>query len=89
MLKDLLSAVATGNYLFKPSLAEQLDQPVSMIEAGLDQLVRLGYLSEDSSATSENCDLACGKCPYASMCQSLPIKTFSVTEKGQAFLANH
>lgn len=87
MLKDLLLEVSTANYLSKMHLAEKLNQPVGLIEDGLEQLVRLGYLREDNS--EQDCVLPCGKCPYASMCRTTPIKTVAVTDKGRELLARN
>lgn len=87
MLKDLLVEVANADYLSKLSLAKKLNQPVELVEDGLNQLVRLGYLKEDGGIQS--CELPCGKCPYASMCHTTPIKTMVLTEKGQALVVGH
>jgi hypothetical protein len=87
VLKDLLAEVAKADYLSKLSLAQKLEQPVGLIEDGLEQLVRLGYLKEDGGL--QNCELPCGKCPYASMCQTTPIKMMALTKKGFNLLADH
>lgn len=84
MLKDLLVEVNKADYLSKALLARNLGQPVALIEDGLTQLVRLGYLHEDEGL--QNCDLPCGKCPYASMCNKTPVKTMAITEKGHKLL---
>lgn len=84
MLKELLYEVNQADYISKAVMARKLDQPVALIEDGLAQLVRLGYLQEDQGLQA--CDLPCGGCPYASMCNKNPISTMSITEKGQNFL---
>ncbi|NMB02434.1 MAG: hypothetical protein GX971_13115 [Firmicutes bacterium] len=86
MLKELLIAVGASDYLSKSVLASQLGQPISLIEDGLKQLVLLGYLAEDQEMV--NCELPCGKCPYAAMCNQNPVRTMSITKKGERFLAH-
>ena len=84
MLKELLMEISGADYVSKAAMAGKLGQPVSLIEDGLIQLVRMGYLSEDQGLQS--CDLPCGRCPYASMCNKVPLKTLAITEKGQKVL---
>ncbi len=86
MLKELLIEINSADYVSKGLLADKLGQPISLIEHGFEQLVRLGYLSEDAGL---NCyDLPCGKCPYVSMCQKEPLKTWAITPKGKSLLKN-
>lgn len=85
MLKELLLEIEKADYISKPILASKLKQPVTLIEDGFDQLVRLGYLKEDEGL--QNCDLPCGKCPYSSMCNKNPVKSMAITEKGHKLLA--
>lgn len=87
MLKELLLEISNANYLSKLGLAEKLNLPVGLVEDGLEQLVRLGYLQEDGDV--QDCGLPCGKCPYASMCRTTPLKTVSLTDKGKDLLAEH
>lgn len=84
MLKELLGEVDRADYLSMSRLATQIGQPISLVEEGLEALVRLGYLAEEASSTCQ--DLPCGRCPYASMCAKDSLKTWSVTEKGRSFL---
>lgn len=84
MLKELLIEVNQANYISKALMAKKLGQPVTLIEDGFAQLVRLGYLQEDRGL--QNCELPCGGCPYASMCNKNPISTMSITKKGQRYL---
>lgn len=84
MLKELLVEIERSDYISKHLLASKLEQPLNLIEDGFERLIRLGYLKEDEGLA--NCDLPCGKCPYASMCNSTPIKTVNLTEKGQEYL---
>ncbi|HBG02608.1 MAG TPA: hypothetical protein DDW87_13755 [Firmicutes bacterium] len=85
MLKSLLMEIKNADYISKEHLAVQLGQPVSLIEDGFRELIRMGYLSQEAGL---NCnDLPCGKCPYASMCSKNPRKTWALTEKGKRVLA--
>ena len=84
MLKQLLLEIYNADYVSKLNLAVKLDRSVSLVEEGFAELVRLGYLSEDASLSCY--DLPCGKCPYASLCQKEPLKTWTITEKGRALL---
>lgn len=85
MLKELLVEIDRADYISKHLLASKLKQPVGLIDDGLKRLVHLGYLKEDEGLS--NCDLPCGKCPYASMCNTNPIKTVNLTKKGQNYVA--
>ena len=85
MLRKLLVAVSDSDYLSKAKLANKLGQPVSLIESGLNQLVRMGYLAEEQELQS--CELLCGICPYASMCNQNPVQTMIITKKGEQLLA--
>ncbi len=87
MLKQLLIEINNADYVSMLNLAGKLDRPVSLVEEGFAELVRLGYLAED---TGSNCyDLPCGKCPYASLCQKEPLKTWTITKKGRALLEGY
>ena len=84
MLKELLMEIDNADFVSKAVLASRLNRPVPLVEQGFEELVRMGYLAEDAG---QNCyDLPCGKCPYASMCQKEPLKTWSITTKGQNLL---
>ena len=86
MLRELLKEISGADYVAKAALATKLGQPVALVESGFEELVRLGYLAEDAGG---NCyDLPCGKCPYASLCQREPLKTWTITDKGKTLLAN-
>lgn len=87
MLKELLVEIGNCDYLSKRILASKLGTPVSLIEGGLRQLVRLGYLAEDEGL--QNCDLPCGKCPYTTMCNQNQLQTMTITKKGRQFLAHY
>lgn len=85
MIKELLIALNQADYVSKPDLAARLDQPLAMIEAGLADLIRLGYLKKDEGLP--DCELPCGGCPYAKTCNQVSVKTLFITEKGHQVLA--
>ncbi len=85
MIKELLLNLEQADYISKPDLAQRLSQPLAMIEAGLADLVRLGYLKLDEGLPS--CELPCGGCPYAKTCNQVSVKMLSITEKGHLVLA--
>lgn len=85
MIKELLIALDSVDYVSKPDLAARLGQPLAMIEAGLADLIRLGYLKRDDGLPA--CELPCGGCPYAKMCNQVSPKALSLTEKGYDVLA--
>lgn len=85
MLKELLVEIKKADYISKSILVEKLGQPAAVIEDGFAQLIRLGYLKEDGTATS--CEMPCGACPYANLCNKVPVKTMMITEKGEKLVA--
>ncbi len=86
MLRELLKEINNADYVQKSTLAAKLDTAIPLVEGGFDELIRLGYLAENAG---EDCmDLSCGRCPYASMCQKEPLKTWTITEKGKSLLAS-
>ena len=82
LLKELLNEIKQVGYISKPALAHKLGQPVSVIEDGLTQLVRMGYLQDGD----EHCGMECGKCTYASFCNTTWVKTMKLTEKAEKLL---
>lgn len=86
MLRELLKEINTADYVAKAALAAKLGKPAVLVEGGFEELVRLGYLVEDAGADCG--DLPCGRCPYASMCQKKPLKTWTITDKGKSLLAS-
>ncbi|HHU60532.1 MAG: hypothetical protein QM401_01175 [Bacillota bacterium] len=86
MLKELLVEIGRADYISKYMLASKMNQPLGLIEDVFTQLIRLGFLEEDEGLST--CDLPCGRCPYASMCNTNPIKTINLTKKGQDYLTS-
>jgi len=86
LLKELLVEIKNSNYISKSNIAIKLNKPVELIEDGFQQLIRMGYISEEDNLNS--CNSYCGSCPYAKTCNKMPVKTMKITEKGEKLLAN-
>lgn len=86
MLKALLQEIRTAGCLSRAQLAAKLGEPIGLIDEGIEQLKRLGYLAEDSG---ERCTAGCGRCPYALLCSQNFVKTLSLTAEGQRLTAEH
>lgn len=86
MLKELLMEIKEAPYISKTGLAQKLKRPLPLIEDAFSRLVQMGYLKEDKGFSE--CDIACGKCPYASFCNGIALKTMALTEKGERVLAD-
>ncbi len=84
MLKDLLQRINEDGYVSLSVLARALKASTQTVEAGLAQLIRMGYLVKET--TGQDCAVACGGCPYAASCQKELLTGYTLTEKGQALL---
>lgn len=84
MLKDILKIINKENLISKTQIAEELDLQVDMIEEGVNQLLRMGYLIEDK--TAKGCIRFCSNCPYAKSCHKDILKTFKISDKGKKHL---
>lgn len=84
MLKDLLVEIKTSDYISKENIALKLDKPIELIQDGFDQLIRMGYIEEGKEIN--DCPSSCGGCPYARVCNRLPVNTIKLTEKGEKIL---
>ncbi len=85
MLRELLMEIQNSNYISKANMAVKFNKPVELIEDGFEQLIRMGYISEDHNLN--NCNSYCGNCPYSKSCNKMPVKTIKITEKGERYLA--
>lgn len=84
MLKDILKIINRESLISRTLIAEELDLQVDMIEEGVNQLLRMGYLVEDE--TGKGCIRFCTNCPYAKSCHKDVLKTFQISEKGKKYL---
>ena len=79
MLMEILKIIERDGFIKRESIASELDVMVEIVDDGLDQLVRMGFLKEE--ATGESCSSFCSKCPFANNCSKDVVKTYSLTNK--------
>ena len=84
MLKDILRIIIREGYISKTMLAAELKTSAEMVEDGIAQLVRMGYIVEEQ--TGEDCAVFCGSCPFAKTCGKEIVKAFAISDKGQGVL---
>jgi hypothetical protein len=83
MLKELLSKIHESGYFSRSLLALELQTSEQMVESGVSQLIRMGYMAEEPTPT---CASGCGGCAFANNCNKEIVKMYSVTERGKALL---
>jgi hypothetical protein len=84
MLKDILRKMDGLEGFSKSAIALDFHISEEMVEDLLGQLVRMNYLKENLGSPS--CETSCGKCPYAKVCHTVPVKMYSITDKGKNLL---
>ena len=77
-LQELLRLVAVGGVHSYDELAETLALPLSLLEAMLEDLGRMGYLRPAEAACSDNC----AKCPMGGCSVAGRGRLWVLTEKG-------
>ncbi|HZK02342.1 MAG TPA: FeoC-like transcriptional regulator [Anaerovoracaceae bacterium] len=85
MLKELLIAIKSSEYISKSDISKELKVSEELVEEGFEQLIRMGYIEEVSRGIS--CDIGCNSCPLSKSCDKMPIRTIIITEKGKRLLA--
>lgn len=83
MLKEVLKEIRDSNVFSKALIGKNLNISESMVEDLTNQLIRMGYLSQDLG--SPTCNSKCAGCSISS-CKTIPIKIISLTEKGNRIL---
>jgi DNA-binding IscR family transcriptional regulator len=78
MLEQLLRSIAQGGIHSYQDLAQQLSISQPMLEAGLEDLARLGYLR----SLDDGCGEQCSACPVGHCSVTGPGRLWSLTEKG-------
>ncbi len=86
MLKDLLIHINDTGYFSKPLLARTLGLSEAMVDEGLTQLLRMGYMQEEE--TPVFCADDCSGCAFASFCHKELVKMYQLTDRGRALLAS-
>ena len=80
MLERLLRILDSGSSHHLGALAEQLGVSTSLLEAMLDDLVRLGYLAP----VHADCPTSCHTCPQVATCHSSnPGRLWTLTKAGK------
>ena len=84
MLNDILKIISRDSYISKPQIAKELKVEIEMVEQGLSQLLRMGYLAKEE--TIKDCNAVCAKCPFAKSCNKEVADIYKITDKGNAYL---
>ncbi len=85
MLIDILRAIKRDRLLSRPRLASELKVSEDLIDQGVQQLIRMGYLIKEE--TGQACVTSCGSCPYAAACGKTIVTTYRISDKGHLLLA--
>ena len=85
MIKDVLKEISIAKVLDISKIAKNLNITEALVEQAIEQLSRMGYIVEDMGSLS--CESKCSSCPMAT-CNTTPLKTLAITEKGQTALGN-
>lgn len=83
MLKDVLKEISTSRVLDISSFAKNLNITEGLVQELIDQLERMGYVEEDMG--SYTCETKCSSCKVSN-CNTTPLKTLSITDKGEKLL---
>ena len=84
MLKDILKIIHRDGFFSRRMLAQELSLSEEMIDDGINQLVRMGYLLEEE--TGADCVSICSGCAFAKNCNKEIVKTFKISDKGNKYL---
>lgn len=83
MLKDVLKEISIARIFSKQVIAQNLNITEALVEEAIEQLGRMGYITEDMGSPS--CETKCSGCSVSS-CNVIPLKTLSITDKGSKLL---
>ena len=84
MLKNVLKEIGQTNLYSPLVISRTLNISEEMVEEAVSQLIRMGYIIEDES--SPTCETSCSKCPYSTSCNTVTVKTYSISAKGNILL---
>ena len=84
MLKNVLKEVNDSKVFSKILIGRNLNISEALVEEAVAQLIRMGYIIEDE--TSPTCETTCSGCAYTSVCNTVTVKTFSISAKGNSLL---
>ncbi len=84
MLKDILDIIYNSRLFSTSMISQKLGIDEAMVNDLINQLLQRGYVSEDDN--DFGCDTKkCTSCPMSCKSQ-IPIKTYSLTEKGLKYI---
>lgn len=84
MLGNILRIINRDGYISRAMLAGELNIPEEIINEGINQLLRMGYIFQEE--TGQDCATFCVKCSFAKNCNKEIIKTFAISNKGSSYL---
>ena len=84
MLKNVLKEISNSKIFSIPLMAKSLNISESLAEEAVRELLRMGYIIEDMG--SPTCETKCSGCSMKAFCNTVPIKTVSITDKGKKLL---
>lgn len=85
MIRDVLKEIKDSRVYSKVLIGKNLNISESMVEELTSQLIRMGYIKEEMG--SPTCESKCSGCAVSN-CNLNPIKTLSITPKGERLLKN-
>lgn len=83
MLKNILKQISISKVFSVSAIAKELNITEALAEGAIEQLSRMGYIQEDMG--SPTCEKKCSGCSISN-CNITPLKTISITEKGERLL---
>ena len=83
MLKNILKEIYSFKIFSKPDISKNLNISEDMIDNGIGELIRMGYIIEEMG--SPICENKCKSCAY-SRCSTIPVKMFTLSDKGKKLL---
>lgn len=84
MLEDILRIISREGYISRSMIGKELNISMDMVDQGIDQLLRMGYILEEE--TGEDCATLCGNCPFAKNCNKEIVKAFEISDRGNSLL---
>ena len=84
MLGNILKIIDRDGYISRPMLSRELGFPEEVVNDGITQLLRMGYISEEK--TGEDCSSFCSGCQFAKNCSKEIVNFFKISDKGLGFL---
>lgn len=83
MLKDILKEIYNAEVFSEANISKELSISEEMLQSGVSQLVRMGYLMEEMG--SPICQSKCKSCAF-SRCSTIPIRMLTITNKGKELI---